>query len=100
MRARTDMVNHSSRFGDDGNLYILTYGESYDKLNRGVEDREESPPMPMQVDVLDPGTHEILRTIAVDPSVRAFTLLGTDRLAYIHEDAEGELVFKCVDISR
>jgi len=98
MSAKTDMVHHSTCFGDDGNLYILTYGESYDKLSKKRENPEEMPPFPMQVDVFDPNSHRMLRSIQVDPSVRVFTLLGENRMAYIHEDAEGELVFKGVSI--
>jgi hypothetical protein len=98
MSAKTDMVSHSARMGEDGKLYILTYAESFDKLLKERKNPEEMPPIPMRLDVLDPRSHRLLRTIDVDPTVRAFVLLGENRLAYIHEDAEGELVFKCVEI--
>jgi hypothetical protein len=100
MSAKTDMVSRSARFGNDGLLYILTHMESYDKMRKALKDPEDPILAPMQVDVLDPKSYKIVRSIDVDAAIRTFALLGEDRLAYIYEDAEGELVFKCVTINQ
>ncbi|MBN1273983.1 MAG: 6-bladed beta-propeller [Candidatus Aminicenantes bacterium] len=94
MAAKVDMVNHSAHIGEDGHLYILTFVESFDKLIKKRKKTEEMPPIPMRVDVLDSTSYKTLRSIEMDSNVRAFTPLEKNRLAYIYEDAEGELVFK------
>lgn len=100
MRGRADTVSHSSRFGADGLLYILSHKESDDKLRKALKNPEDPLLVPMELDVLDPKSYKKLRSISVDPSVRTFVLIGKERLAYIFEDAEGELVFKCIEIGK
>jgi DNA-binding beta-propeller fold protein YncE len=94
MRANLDIVNASARFGPDGKLYILTATESL------AESLKKAPgvrhPTPMRVDVIDPETHEVVKTIACDPGVRIFGLMDGGRLLCIGEDNQGELVLKCV----
>lgn len=94
MAAKVDMVNHSAHFGKDGYLYILSYAESFDKLIKNRKSPEEIPPVPMQVDVLDPAGYKTILSVKVEPDVRVFSPLSENRLAYIYENAEGELVFK------
>lgn len=96
MTAKIDTISHSSEFGQDGRLYILTNTKSTDKLRAVLKDPEDSPQVPMQLDVLDPHTFKTIEMIEVDSNVRTFALIGGNRIAYIFEDAEGELVFKCI----
>ncbi|MGA2533743.1 MAG: 6-bladed beta-propeller [Candidatus Aminicenantales bacterium] len=94
MRADTDVVNAAARFGPDGKLYILTATESLaEGLKKAAGGRH---PTSMRIDVIDPETREVVKTIACDPGIRAFGLMDGGRLLYISEDNEGELVLKCV----
>lgn len=94
MRATLDVVNAAARFGPDGKLYVLTATESLAESSRKAPGVRQ--PTPMRIDVIDPETHEVVKTIACDPGVRAFGLMDGGRLLYISEDNEGELVLKCV----
>ena len=100
MSAKIDTVSQASGIGQDGHLYILTTTKSSDKLRKALKDPEDSVQVPMRLDVLDPDTYKTVKTIDVDSNVRTFCLIGLNRLAYIHEDAEGELVFKCIEIEK
>jgi DNA-binding beta-propeller fold protein YncE len=94
MRATNDIVNAAAKFGPDGKLYILTAVES---LAESVKQKPDvRPALPMRLDVIDPETHQVVRTIPCAAGVRAFGLLDGGRLVYIYEDAEGELTFTCV----
>ena len=48
----------------------------------------------MQFDVIDPRTKKLVRTLPCDAGTRAFAVLDKERLAYIYEDAKGELILK------
>jgi hypothetical protein len=96
MSAKSDQVSQAAHFGPDGLLYILTYSVSMDEWMKQFKDPREVIPMPMHIDVIDPGTLKPVRTLAADPGCRAFGVLAEGRVVYIHEDEEGELVLKCV----
>ncbi|MCK4336986.1 MAG: 6-bladed beta-propeller [Candidatus Aminicenantes bacterium] len=96
MRATLDMVSRACHFGTDGMLYILTHSESYSKRSKSTKKPEDIPPSPMHFDVIDPNTHKLIRTISCDAGAQVFTVLDKNHLAYIYEDAEGEIFLKCV----
>ncbi len=50
----------------------------------------------MRLELIDTTTYKVLRFIECDPGTMTFALMGDDRLAYMYEDNEGELIFKCV----
>lgn len=94
MRASLDIVSVGARFGPDGKLYILTGTESYaDSLKKASGGR---PLAPARVDVIDPETRGVIKTLACEPGVKVFGLISGGRLLYLSEDSEGELVLKCV----
>lgn len=94
MRASLDFVSIAARFGPDGNLYILTATDSLAKQLEKPADLRD--PALRRVDVIDPDSFRVVRTIPCDPGALAFGLLDGERMVYVHEDAEGELVLKCV----
>jgi len=96
MRAKMDMVSRACHFGADGMLYILTHSESYLKHSKGIKKPADRPPSQMHFDVIDPITHKLIRTIPCDAGAKAFAVLDKNRLAYIYQDAEGEIFLKCV----
>lgn len=96
MSASLDMVSKAAQFGPDRNLYILSYKESFHKLIKGIKGPEDLPSPSMQIEVIDPNSHKVAYYIATDPGVQAFALMDKNRLVYIHEDSEGELVLKCI----
>jgi DNA-binding beta-propeller fold protein YncE len=96
MRSSLDIVSAGARFGPDGNLYILTCMESLAERTKKKIDVSERPPDPMRLDVIDPRSNKVIRTIACDPGIKAFGLMDKTRLVYVHEDSVGELVLKCV----
>ncbi len=94
MRATLDVVSAAARFGPDGKLYILTATDSLaDRLKKPADLRG---PAPMRVDVIDPDTYQLGKSIPCDAGVKAFGMLDGGRLVYVYEDAEGELSLKCV----
>jgi len=94
MRSNMDVVSPAAAFGPDGRLYILTAMEGLsERLKKPENERGTAP---MRVDVIDPGTRAVIRTIPCDANVKAFGILDGGRLVYIYEDAEGELALKCV----
>jgi len=95
MAAKIDQVSRAALFGPDGLLYILSYSVSMDEWMKQFKDPREVIPMPMHIDVIDPGTLKPVRTLAADPGCRAFGLLAAGRIVYIHQDEAGELVLKC-----
>lgn len=99
MRASMDMISQAAQFGADGNLYILTFTESFDKLSKGVTNREDMPSPSMRIDVIDPDTFKPVGAVACRPGVRCFTVLDLQRLVYIFEDEAGEVVMACVRFS-
>jgi DNA-binding beta-propeller fold protein YncE len=99
MRASMDMISQAAQFGTDGNLYILTFTESFDKLLKGVTNRADMPSPSMRIDVIDPDTFKPVGAVACRPGVRCFTVLDLQRLVYIFEDEDGEVVMTCVRFS-
>jgi len=96
MSAILDFVTRQASFGPDGNLYLLTNLQS-NKERRKKEARDkELPPPPMRIEVINPKTHKALKYIPCDPGTKTFTVIGVNRLAYIYEDSEGEIILKCV----
>ncbi len=95
MRAKMDMVSQASHFGPDGSLYILANSVSTHKWRDKFKKPEDVLPAPMHIDVIDPQTHALIRTLECDPGTRAFGVLPENRIVYIHEDESGELVLKC-----
>jgi hypothetical protein len=99
MRASLDFVIAAARFGPDGNLYILTNTESFSERMKKEKNVGPGnlPPDPMRIDVIDPKTYKVVHTIACDPGTKVFGILDKNRLVYIHEDSEGELILKCIE---
>lgn len=94
MRARLDIISPAAMFGPDGKLYILTVTESLtERMKKPVDLRGTAP---MRVDVVDPESFQVIRTIACDAGAKAFGVMDGRRLVYVYEDAEGELTLKCV----
>lgn len=96
MSANLDFVNIASKFGPDGYLYILTCNESLQHRKKKSKEPSYLSSLPMHFDVIDPDSHKKIRSITCDPGVKAFAIMDKSRLVYIHEDAEGELVLKCI----
>ncbi|MBE0461520.1 MAG: NHL repeat-containing protein [Candidatus Aminicenantes bacterium] len=96
MIASLDIVCNAAKFGPDNNLYILSHKESLHKRMKGIKKSEDLLPPPMQIEVIDPNSKEVVFYIATDPGVKAFALIDKGRLVYIHEDSEGELILKCI----
>ena len=96
MSASLDEVSPAAQFGPDGRLFVLTYTASFHKLIDGAKDMENRPPFPMRIDVIDPKNHKSVDSIACDPNLLAFSVMDRNRLVYICEDPEAELVMKCI----
>jgi hypothetical protein len=94
MRADLDFVSLAAKFGPDGSLYILTVTEALAEIRKTNPKLED--PLPMRVDVVDPESRRVVRTVPCDPGVKAFGLMDGGRMVYVCEDAEGELALKCV----
>lgn len=93
MQADLDFVSLAAKFGPDGKLYILTVTESLAAIRRRNPDLN---PLPVRFDVIDPASRQAVGTVACDPGVQAFGLMGGGRLVYVFEDEEGELTLRCV----
>jgi len=96
MSATMDMVTREAKIGPDGNLYLLTFAESYMERSRG-KDLKSLPPQPMRVDMIDTETYKLLRSIDIDAGVTSFAVLHKNRLVYIYVDEAAEVVFKCIE---
>jgi len=96
MSATMDMVTREAKIGPDGNLYLLTFAESYMKRSEG-KDARSLPPHPMRVDVIDPESYKLVRSIDIDAGTTSFAVPGKNRLVYIYVDDAGEVVLKCVE---
>jgi len=94
MRADLDFVSPAASFGPDGMLYVLTVTKALAEIRK--TNPELKDPYPMRFDVVDPADCQLVRTISCDAGIKAFGLMDGGRLAYIYEDAEGELTLKCV----
>ena len=96
MQATMDMITQDAEIGLDGNLYLLTFTESYMKRAK-KEDRDSLPPLQMRIDVIDTKTYKLIRSIGIDGGARCFGLLDKNRLVYAYENSEGELFLKCIE---
>jgi hypothetical protein len=96
MSATMDMVTREAKIGPDGNLYLLTFAESYMERSKG-KDVMSLPPQPMRVDVIDTETYKLVRSIDIDAGTTSFAVLDKNRLVYIYVDDAGEVVFKCIE---
>jgi hypothetical protein len=97
MSATMDMVTREAKIGPDGNLYLLTFAESYMKRSEG-KDVRSLPPHPMRVDVIDPQSYKLVRSIDIDAGATSFAVIDKNRLVYIYVDDAGEVVLKCVEL--
>jgi hypothetical protein len=95
MSATMDMVTRESKIGPDGNLYLLTFAESYMQRSKG-KDVMSLPPQPMRVDVIDTETYKPIQNLEIDAGATSFAVLEKSRLVYIYVDDAGEVVFKCI----
>jgi hypothetical protein len=96
MQAKMDMITQDAEIGPDGNLYLLTFTESFMKrLER--EDRKDLPAMGSKIDVIDTNTYKLIRSFDIDGGARCFGVLDNKRLVYAYEDSEGELFLKCIE---
>jgi len=96
MQANLDFVTQDASFGLDGHLYLLTYMQSNVERRKKEIKNKDLPPHPMRIEVIDPKTHDVLRYIPCDPGTKAFSLIDNNRLVYIYEDNEGEIVLRCI----
>jgi hypothetical protein len=96
MSATMDMVTREAKIGPDGNLYLLTFAESYMARSKG-KDVMSLPPHPMRVDVIDSETYKPIRNIEIDAGATSIAVLGENRLVYIYVDDAGEVVLKCIE---
>lgn len=96
MIATMDMVTNDAQVGPDGHLYLLTFGQSYAQATKDEPNREDRPSLAMNLEVLDTASYKVVRLIECDPGTLTFAVMGEDRLAYMYEDDEGELIFKCI----
>ena len=96
MQATMDMITQDAEIGPDGNLYLLTFTESFMKRSKR-ENRDSLPQLQMRIDVVDTTTYKLIRSFAVDGGVRCFGVLDEKRLVYAYEDSEGELLLECIE---
>jgi len=96
MSATMDMVTKEAKIGPGGNLYLLTFAESYMERSKG-KDVMTLPPPPMRVDVIDTKTYKLVRSIDIDAGATSFAVMDKNRLVYIYVDDAGEVVFKCIE---
>ena len=96
MSATMDMVTREAKIGPDGNLYLLTFSESYMERSKG-KDVMSLPPHPMRVDVIDTETYKLIRSIDIDAGATSFAVLDRNRLVFIYVDDAAEVVFKCIE---
>lgn len=99
MRARADMVTQAACFGPEGDLYLLTYGESQMVIAEKFKDEESRPQPKMTIDVLNPDSYEPLRKLTCPSGTRAFGVLQGGRIVTIGEDDSGEIVLRCIDFT-
>lgn len=96
MSATMDMVTREAKIGPDGNLYLLTFAESYMRRSKG-RDLTSLPPQPMRVDVIDTETYKPVRSIDIDAGATSFAVLDKNRMVYIYVDDAAEVVLKCIE---
>jgi len=96
MSATMDMVTKEAKIGPDGNLYLLTFAESYMERSKG-KDVMSLPPHPMRVDMIDIETYKSVLSIDIDAGATSFAVMEKNRLVYIYVDEAGEVIFKCIE---
>jgi hypothetical protein len=96
MSATMDMVTREAKIGSDGNLYLLTYTESFMERSKG-KDFTSLPPQPMRVDVIDTETYKSIRNIDIDAGATSFAVMNDNRLVYIYVDDAAEVILKCIE---
>jgi hypothetical protein len=96
MVATVDSVSQAAHFGPDGQLYILTFTASLQESLKKAKDFSSLTALPMRIDVIDPSSRKLVRTLDCPPGGRAMAVLGPGRIVYIHEDDKGEIVLKCL----
>ncbi len=96
MQATMDMITQDAEIAPDGNLYLLTFTESFMKRAK-KEGRDSLPPIKMRIDVIDTKTYKLIRSFGIDGGARCFGVLDENRLVYTYEDSEGELFLKCIE---
>ena len=96
MQATFDFITKDAKIGFDGNLYLLTFTESYmdraKRKNKGMD----LPPHPVRIGVIDTKNHELIRHIECDADTRTFALMDENRIVYAYIDSEGEVILKCI----
>ncbi len=96
MQARYDFITRDARIGPDGNLYLLTFTESYIDRAKRKDKGMELPPHPERIDVIDTKIHQVIRYIEIDADTRTFALMNKSLMVYAYEDREGEVFLKCI----
>ncbi len=96
MVAAVDLVSQAADFGPDGLLYILTFTASFQESLKKAKNFSSLTALPMRIDVFDPSSQKLVRTLDCPNGGRAMAVLGPGRIAYIHEDDQGEIVLKCI----
>jgi hypothetical protein len=96
MQATFDFVTKDAKIGLDGNLYLLTFTESYMDRARSKDKGIDLPPHPMRIDVIETKTNKVVRYIEIDGNTKSFALMNKNSLVYACEDREGEIILKCI----
>jgi hypothetical protein len=96
MQAKMDMITYDAEIGPEGNLYLLTFTESYMKRLEN-KDQDSLPPVKMRIDVIDTKTYKLIQSFDIDGGTSCFGVLDKNRMVYACEDIEGELFLKCIE---
>ena len=96
MQANFDFITQDARIGQNGNLYLLTFTESYLDRTKRKDKGMDLPPHPERIDVIDTKTHEVIRHIEIDGDTKAFALMKDNHIVYVYVDSEGEVILKCI----
>ncbi len=96
MSASADTISRAAQVGPDGKLYVLIHKESSHDLQKKAGKREEIPLAAMQIEIINPSTYRVVGNIPCEPGTTVFSLLDKERLVFIYENRQGELVLKCV----
>ena len=96
MQATFDFITKGAKIGLDGNLYLLTFTESYMDRAKRKDKGMDLPPHPIRIDVIDTKNHELIRHIECDADTGTFALMDENRIVYAYIDSEGEVILKCI----
>ena len=96
MQATFDFVTEDAKIGPDGNLYLLTFTESY--IDRAKKEAKgiDLPPHPERIDVIDTKINRVIRYMEIDGDAKAFALMNENHIAYAYIDNKGEVILKCI----